>query len=287
MSQKSIVGDILSIEELAPRIKEIKIFAPLIAKSAKPGQFVILMVDEKGERIPLTLVDWSSEEGWIKLVFLEVGVSTMKLGRKKTGERIYYIVGPLGNPSHIKNYGTVVMIGGGVGVPALYPIAKALRAAGNHVISIIGSRTAELLVYEDEIRSVSDKVYITTDDGSKGMKGFTSDALKMLIEKGTHIDVVWTIGPAIMMKVCSEVTKPHGIKTIASLNSLMVCGMGMCGACRVRVGGETKFTCIDGPEFDAHQVHWDEFLSRLATFRREEQLALERYKKILMSKEVA
>ncbi|RLE60487.1 MAG: sulfide/dihydroorotate dehydrogenase-like FAD/NAD-binding protein [Thermoprotei archaeon] len=280
-SETRAVGDIISARQLAPRIKEVKIYAPHVTRAAKPGQFVIVMVDKKGERIPLTLVDWSSEEGWVKLVFLEVGVSTVKLGMKKAGDRIYYILGPLGNPSDIKLYGTVAVVGGGVGVPAIYPIARALKAAGNKVISIIGARTAELLVYEEEVRSISDEVYVTTDDGSKGMKGFTSDALRLLLEKGVHLDAVWTVGPAPMMKACSEVTKPYGVKTFASLNSLMVCGIGMCGACRVHVGGEIKFTCIDGPEFDAHQVGWNELIARLAMYRSEEKMALERLQKSL------
>ncbi|HDJ89551.1 MAG TPA: sulfide/dihydroorotate dehydrogenase-like FAD/NAD-binding protein [Thermoprotei archaeon] len=278
-------GEIISNKNLAPRIKEQTIYAPLIAKSIKPGQFVIVIVDKRGERIPLTPVKWDREEGWIRIVFLEVGVSTLKLGFKKAGEKLYYIVGPLGNPSIIERYGTVVMVGGGVGVPALYPIAKALKSAGNRIISIIGARSANLLIYEEEIRSVSDEVYITTDDGSRGMKGFTSDALKILLEK-EKVDAIWTIGPAIMMKVCSDISKPYNIKTIASLNSIMVCGMGMCGACRVRVGGKIKYTCIDGPEFDAHLVDWNEFLSRLKAYRPEEKIALDRFRKILEKGEI-
>jgi len=278
-------GRIISNILLAPHIREETIYAPLIAKAIKPGQFVIVIVDEKGERIPLTPVEWNVEEKWIKIVFLEIGVSTIKLGLKKRGDKIYYIVGPLGNPSMIKNYGTVVMIGGGVGVPSLYPIAKALRKAGNKIISIIGARSANLLVYEDKIRSISDEIYITTDDGSKGMKGFTSDALKIVLEE-KNVDIIWVIGPAIMMKVCSDISKSYNVKTIVSLNSIMVCGMGMCGACRVKVGGETKYTCIDGPEFDGHLVDWNEFLSRLKAYRPEEKIALDRFRKILEKGEI-
>lgn len=266
--------EVLSKRELAPNIKDLQIFAPRIARAAKPGQFVLLMVDEKGERIPLTLVDWSTHTGWIEIVFLEIGVSTLKLGLKRPGDRLYYLVGPLGNPSHIDHYGTVVLVGGGVGVPALYPIARALKKAGNYIISIIGAKTSSLLVYEDKIREVSNEVYITTDDGSKGIKGYTSDALKKLLEKRNKINKVWVIGPAIMMKVCSEITRLYNIPTIASLNPLMVCGMGMCGACRVRLGDEIKFTCIHGPEFDAHKVDWDEVISRLNMYRKEEEYAL-------------
>lgn len=265
---------ILKNSELAPKIKEMDVYVPFIAKAAKPGQFVIVMADEKGERIPLTLVDWDDKEGWIRLVFLEIGVTTIKIGKKKAGDKLFYVAGPLGNPSHIENYGTVVMVGGGVGVPALYPIARALKKAGNYIISIIGAKSANLLVYENEMKKVSDELYITTDDGSKGFKGFTTDMLKKILEEDRKIDVVWAIGPAIMMKVCSAVTRNYGVKTIVSLNSLMVCGMGMCGACRITVGGETKFTCVDGPEFDGHLVDWNELLLRLNMYRKEEEYAL-------------
>ncbi len=267
---------IIKNSELAPRIKEMDIYTPLIAKAAKPGQFVIVMPDEKGERVPLTLVDWNRNEGWIRLVFLEIGVTTMKIGMKKANEKLFHVVGPLGNPSHIEKYGTVVMVGGGVGVPALYPIARALKKAGNYIVSIIGAKTANLLVYEDKMREVSDELYVTTDDGSKGFKGFTTDVLRKLLEEDRKIDVVWSIGPAIMMKVCSDITRNYKVKTIVSLNSLMVCGMGMCGACRITVGGETKFTCVDGPEFDGHLVDWNELLLRLNMYRKEEEYALKR-----------
>ncbi|RLE62566.1 MAG: sulfide/dihydroorotate dehydrogenase-like FAD/NAD-binding protein [Thermoprotei archaeon] len=267
---------IIKNSELAPRIKEMDIYTPLIAKVAKPGQFVIVMPDEKGERVPLTLVDWDHDEGWIRLVFLEIGVTTMKIGMKKVNEKLFYVVGPLGNPSHIEKYGTVVMVGGGVGVPALYPIARALKKAGNYIISIIGAKTANLLVYEDRMREVSDELYVTTDDGSKGFKGFTTDVLRKLLEEDRKIDVVWSIGPAIMMKVCSDITRNYKVKTIVSLNSLMVCGMGMCGACRITVGGETKFTCVDGPEFNGHLVDWNELLLRLNMYRKEEEYALKK-----------
>jgi len=270
--------EVLSKRELAPHVKDLQIFAPKIAKAAKPGQFVILMVDEKGERIPLTLTDWDVEAGWIEIVFLEIGVSTFKLGMRYPGDRLYYVVGPLGNPSEIKYYGTVVIVGGGVGIPAIYPITRALKKAGNYVISIIGAKTSGLLVYEEKIREVSDEIYITTDDGSKGLKGFTSDALRKLLEEERKIDKVWLIGPVLMMKVCSDITRPYGIRTIASLNPLMVCGVGMCGACRVRVGNEIKFTCIHGPEFDAHKVNWDEVIFRLNMYKKEEEYALNLFK---------
>jgi ferredoxin--NADP+ reductase len=266
---------------LAPNIKEMDIYAPRIAKIARPGQFVIVMPDERGERIPLTLVDWSPTEGWIRLVFLEIGVSTYKLGLKEFGEQFYYIAGPLGNPTHINKFGSVMVIGGGVGVPAAYPIARAFKEAGNYVISIIGARTSNLLVYEDRIRAVSDEVYVATDDGSKGFKGFTSDILVNILENRVKPDLIWMVGPAPMMKTCSSIARKYGIKAIASLNPIMVCGMGMCGACRVTVDGKTRFTCFEGPEFEADKVDWDELIKRLAMYRMEEQEALARFKSSL------
>jgi len=260
---------------LAPIIKEIEVEVPEIARKAKPGQFVIVRVDERGERIPLTIVDYDRCRGIITLVFQEVGTSTKKLGRLNEGDYIADIVGPLGNPTELKRYGTVVCIGGGVGISAIYPVARALKEYGNYVISIIGARTSELLILEDEVRSVSNELYITTDDGSKGRKGFTTDVLKDLIAEGRHIDLVYAVGPTIMMKVVADVTRPYKIKTIVSLNPIMVDGSGMCGACRVRIGGQVKFACIDGPEFDAHLVDFDELLARLRMYKEEEKLSLE------------
>jgi ferredoxin--NADP+ reductase len=265
---------IVSKQELAPEVKLVKVYAPDIADKAKPGQFVVLRIDENGERIPLTLVAWETTTGTITLIFQEVGVSTKKLGQLKAEDEILNIAGPLGIPSDIKNYGTVAVVCGGVGTAAAYPIAKALRNAGNRVISIVGSRTKELLILEGEMKRVSDELYISTDDGSKGCKGFVSDVLKTLIEKGYHFDIVYAIGPPLMMKATSMVTRPYGIKTMVSLNPIMVDGMGMCGACRVTVAGSTKFACVDGPEFDAHEVNFDELIKRLRMFPSEERLAL-------------
>ncbi|RLE84034.1 MAG: sulfide/dihydroorotate dehydrogenase-like FAD/NAD-binding protein [Thermoprotei archaeon] len=279
--------EVVSKRELAPQIKALRIYAPEVAKTAKPGQFVILMVDEKGERIPLTLADWSEETGLIELVFLEVGVSTLKLGMKRPGERLYYLVGPLGNPSDIRPYKKVVLVGGGVGAPALYPIARAFNQLKSYVITIIGARTSHLLVYEEKLRSVSDEIYITTDDGSRGIRGFTSDALEMVLNEEKDVDAVWLVGPAVMMKVCSEITKRYGVRTFASLNPIMVCGVGMCGACRVSVDGKIMFTCIDGPEFDAHKVNWDELIARLAMYRKEEEHALRLFKRRISIKGVS
>ena len=267
-------NEIIEKRELAPRIKELVVYAPLIAKSAKPGQFVIVIPHEKGERIPLTLVDWSKSEGWIKLVFLEIGVSTIRLGMLEEGEKIYHVAGPLGNPSKIEYYGSVALVGGGVANAALYPIARALRSRGNIVTAIIGARTASLLIYEEELREVCSEVHVATDDGSVGFKGFVSQLLDSLVQSGYKFDIAWIIGPALMMKACAEVTKKHNIRAYASLNPLMVCGMGMCGTCRVTVGGRVRFACFEGPEFSAHQVDWNELISRLGSYKEEEKLSL-------------
>ena len=266
---------VLQKVELAPEIKLLKVSAPEVAMKAKAGQFVILRIDEKGERFPLTLAEWEPNKGTITLVFLEVGVSTRKLGALGVGDEILDVVGPLGNPSDIKHYGSVAVVCGGVGTAAAYPIAKALKEAGNQIVSIIGARTEELLILEDEMKSFSDELYVSTDDGSKGHKGFVSDVLKMLIEKGYLFDIVYAIGPPLMMRATANVTKPHSMKTIVSLNPIMVDGMGMCGACRVTVGGETKFACLDGPEFDAHLVNFDELIKRLRVYLSEEKQAAE------------
>lgn len=266
------------MQTLAPQTKLIRIYAPEIARKAKAGQFVILRVDERGERIPLTLVDWKHEDGTIGLIFQEVGVSTRKLGSLGVNNELFDVVGPLGNPSDIEKYGTVVIVGGGVGTAPCLPIAKALKKAGNRIISIIGARNEKLLILEDEMRRMSDEVHVSTDDGSKGHKGFVSDILKMLIEKDYSIDVVYAIGPSVMMRAVAEVTRPYEIKTIVSLNPIMVDGMGMCGACRVSVSGKIRFACVDGPEFDAHQVDFNELIKRQQAFLTEEKQALDHWK---------
>lgn len=269
------MNKIVAKKDLAPNIKLIEVRSPEIAEKAKPGQFVILRVDEKGERFPLTLVDWDRQKGAITLIFLEVGVSTKKLGTLQVQDEILDIVGPLGIPSEIRHYGKVCIIGGGVGTASAYPIIRALKTAGNRVVSIVGARTAQLLILEDEIRKFSDEFYVSTDDGTKGHKGFVTDVLNELIQKGYDFDVVYAIGPAVMMRAVAEVTRPHRIKTIVSLNPIMVDGMGMCGACRVTVGGKTRFACVDGPEFDAHQVDFGELIKRQRMFLAEEKLALQ------------
>ena len=271
---------ILEKHSLNPQVKLIKVHAPDIAEKAKAGQFVILRVNDEGERIPLTLATWENSEGTITLVFQEVGVSTKKLGCLEVQDEIRNIAGPLGNPSDIRNYGLAAVVCGGVGTAAAYPIAKALREAGNKVITILGARTDSLLIMEEEMKRVSDELYLSTDDGSKGCRGFVSDVLKSLIAKNYQFDIVYAIGPPLMMRTTSEVTRPYGIKTIVSLNPIMVDGMGMCGACRVSVEGVTKFACIDGPEFDAHKTNFEELIKRLKTYPPEERLALDFHEKL-------
>jgi ferredoxin--NADP+ reductase len=266
--------EILKKLELAPKIKLFEVSAPEIARKAKAGQFIIFRVDEKGERIPLTIVDWDTQKGTIILIFLEVGVSTTKFGTLEVGDEILNLVGPLGNPSEIENYGTVAVVCGGVGTAAAYPIAKALKNAGNKIISIVGARTEELLVLEKEMEAVSDEIFVSTDDGTKGYKGYVSDVLKILIEKGYTFDVVYAIGPSLMMRATANVTKNFSLKTIVSLNPIMVDGMGMCGACRVTVGNQTKFACVDGPEFDAALVDFDELIQRQRVFLSQEKQAM-------------
>jgi ferredoxin--NADP+ reductase len=266
---------ILECKEIAERTKEIVVEAPLVAKKAEAGQFVVVMVDEKSERIPLTIADYDREKGTVTIVFLEIGKSTMKLGQLKAGDNIAHFIGPLGKPSDIKKEGPMIFVGGGVGIAAIYPIARKAKQLGNEVISIIGARTKDLLIWEDKMRSISDELIITTDDGSYGIKGVVTQPLKEILDKRKDIKRVVTVGPAIMMKFVAKTTEPYGIKTIASLNPIMVDGTGMCGGCRVEVGGESKFACVDGPEFDAHQVDFDILMKRLATYREEERTALE------------
>ena len=250
---------------LSENVKELKIKAPLVAKKAQPGQFIILRIDEKGERIPLTIADSDPKKGTVTIIFLEVGKTTKQLGTLNVGDSLENFVGPLGMPSEVKKYGTVVCIGGGVGIAPLYPIVKALKDAGNHVISILGAKTKDLLLLEKEIETYSDEFYIATDDGSKGHKGFVSDVLQKVIDT-QNINMVMAIGPIIMMKVVSALTKKYDIKTLVSLNPIMVDGTGMCGGCRVSIDGKTKFACVDGPEFDGHKVDYDNLMLRNRRF---------------------
>ena len=262
---------IIEKKVLSENVKLMKIKAPLVAKKAEPGQFIILRIDEKGERIPLTIADFDRKQGTITIIFMEVGKTTKQLGTLNVGDSIENFAGPLGVPSEIRKYGTVICIGGGVGIAPLYPIVKALKEARNHVISILGARNEKLLMLEKEIKSFSDELYITTDDGSKGQKGFVSDVLQMLIDEKRDIDMVMAIGPVIMMKVVSDLTKKYGIKTLVSLNPIMVDGTGMCGGCRVSIGGKTKFACVDGPEFDGNLVDFDNLMLRNRRFVCEEE----------------
>jgi len=268
------MNEIVERRQLAPSLVLFKLYVPKIASRVKPGQFVVLRADDYGERIPLTVAEFDRDKGLISVIFQEVGASTRKLGMFQTGEKILDVVGPLGHASHIENFGTVVCIGGGVGVAPVYPIAKAFHQAGNHLISIIGARTKEMLILEDEMKAISDEFYITTDDGSYGTHGFVTDELKKIIENnGRTINRVIAIGPVVMMKAVSNVTKQHQIKTIVSLNSIMVDGTGMCGGCRASIGNEAKFVCVDGPEFDGHLVNYDELISRQKMYEREERHA--------------
>jgi ferredoxin--NADP+ reductase len=264
-------------EKLAPEITLIKISAPLIAKKAKSGQFVILRASEDSERIPLTIVDYNPKDGTITLVFKEAGVSTKKLGELEVGEGVHDLVGPLGNPSEIGFYGKVCVIGRGAAIAAAYERATKLKEAGNTIITIISARNASLLIFKESLKKLSDRFYIATDDGSEGFKGYANDILKKLLESGERFDLVYAVGAATLMRSVSEVTKPYNIKTIVSLNSLMLDGTGLCGCCRVTVGGKAMFTCVDGPEFDAHSVDFEEFKARLHTYNHEEKLALEFY----------
>lgn len=260
------MNKILKKTYFSEKVVQMVVEAPLIARSRKPGNFVIVRVGEKGERMPLTISDADIEKGTITLVIQKMGVSSTKLCDLSEGDYITDLVGPLGKPTHIENIGTVLACGGGVGVAPLLPIIRAFKAAGNKVVSILAARTKELIILEDEVREVSDEVIIMTDDGSYGKKGVVTVGMEEIIER-EKVDLCVTIGPAVMMKFCSLLTKKYEIPTIASLNAIMVDGTGMCGACRVTVGGKTKFTCVDGPEFDAHQIDFDEMLSRLGGFK--------------------
>ena len=268
---------IIDKTELATNTTQFEIEAPDVAAKARPGQFVVVRADDRGERIPLTIADFDAAKGTVTVVILAAGKTTRQLSMLKQGDSILDLAGPLGNPAEIIENGTVVCIGGGLGIAPVYPIARELKARGNKVISIIGARSASLLFWEDKMKAVSDEMFIVTDDGTKGRKGFAVHPLMDLINGGTKIDRILIIGSAIMMKVTSEATRPYKIKTIASLNPIMVDGTGMCGSCRVTVGGKTKFTCVDGPEFDAHEVDFDGLMARLRMYLNEEKMAVEKY----------
>jgi ferredoxin/flavodoxin---NADP+ reductase len=243
------------------KIVKLSLFAPQIASQAKPGQFVAVMADEKGERIPLTIVDKDINTGSIQLIYQEAGFTTQILSRLKVGDSLYALVGPLGHPTEIKNFGKIILVGGGVGIAEILPVARALKAAGNQITTILGSRNKEFLILEDELKNASDQIYIMTDDGSYGQKGFTTDMLKDLLSKDKY-DLIYAVGPIPMMKRAALVSKEYDTRTLVSLNALMVDATGMCGCCRVSVFGEVKFSCVDGPDFDASGVDWDELEKR-------------------------
>ncbi|MBE9514210.1 MAG: sulfide/dihydroorotate dehydrogenase-like FAD/NAD-binding protein [Chloroflexi bacterium] len=264
---------ILAKEDLSPDIHLFKVDAPGVAGKARAGQFVIVRGDERGERIPLTIADWDRDEGSVTVVFMEVGTTTRKLNCLSAGGSLLDFVGPLGQPTEIEKFGTVVCVAGGFAIATIVPIARAMKRAGNEVISIMGFRTRTLVFWEDKLRSVSDDLVVTTDDGSYGRKGLVTEPLKELLQS-TKVGRVMAIGPTVMMKFCSLTTKPFGVKTIVSLNPIMVDGTGMCGCCRVSVGNETRFACVDGPDFDGHQVDWDLLMIRQRAYLDEEKESL-------------
>ncbi len=261
------LNEIVARDEIAPDTFQYHIRAPEIAARRKAGQFVVLRVDEHGERFPLTIVSSDPEAGTIELIFQAVGVSTILLADMQVGDEILDLVGPLGKPTHIENFGTCVVMGGGYGMAPVIPIAQALKDAGNTLIGINGARSKEHVILEERLREICERVEICTDDGSYGRKGFVTEALQDLIEQGVQIDMVVAIGPTPMMKAVADLTRRHDIPTVVSLNPIMVDGTGMCGGCRVEVGGETKFACVDGPEFDAHLVDFDLLMKRQGMYK--------------------
>lgn len=268
---------ILLVQLLAPGIKRFVIEAPRIARKQKPGQFVIVRIHEQGERIPLTIESSNPMAGTVSIVVQSVGKTTYLLHTLKAGDSLTDVVGPLGKPSEIKKFGTVVVVGGGVGTAMAYPTAAALKRAGNEVISIVGARNKELVILEREMREVSDTLLITTDDGTYGQKGLVTDWLRELIERGTEIDLVLAVGPVVMMRAVAELTRLRQIRTMVSLNPIMIDGTGMCGGCRVLVDGKSQFACVDGPEFEAHQVNFDVLVQRNAMYREAERRSMEEF----------
>ncbi len=268
---------ILEAEFIAPGIKRFVIDVPRIAKKHQAGQFVILRLHERGERIPITIESSDREKGTIRIVVQAVGKTTHELNAMEKGQAILDVVGPLGKPSEIEKYGTVAVLGGGVGTALAYPTTAALKKAGNKILTILGGRSRELVLLEKEMREVSDALYVTTDDGSYGEKGLVTDKLRELIGKGETIQLVLAVGPVPMMKAVADLTREHGIKTIVSLNPIMIDGTGMCGGCRVLVGGKSQFACVDGPEFDAHQVDFGVLMQRNRMYRDAEKESLERF----------
>ncbi len=270
---------IIKAEFIAPGIKRFVLEAPRIACKQKPGQFVILRIYEEGERIPVTIESSDPARGTISIVVQSVGKTTQMLNSFNSGDCISDVVGPLGKPSEIEKFGTVVVVGGGVGTAMAYPSAVAFKKIGNRVISIVGARNKELIIFEQEMRAVSDELLITTDDGSYAKKGFVTDELRQLIESGRQIDLVLAVGPIVMMKAVAELTRKYNIHTVVSLNPIMIDGTGMCGGCRVLIDGKSQFACVDGPEFDAHKVNFEVLVQRNAMYREQEQRSLAEYQR--------
>ncbi|MDR3281611.1 MAG: sulfide/dihydroorotate dehydrogenase-like FAD/NAD-binding protein [Endomicrobium sp.] len=268
---------IVSKKELRPKIRSYEVYAPEIAKSAKAGQFVIFRIDERGERVPLTIAGTNLEKGLVRVVFQEVGKSTMHLASLCEGDYIRDFLGPLGNPTKIKKYGTIVAVAGGVGVAEIIPVIKELRKVNNKIITIVGVRCKDLIILEDELKQESDLLLFATNDGTHGVKGFVTDILNDVLIR-EKVDMVYAIGPVPMMKAISEITKEKHIETLVSLNPIMLDGSGMCGACRVSVNGNTKFVCVDGPDFNAHLLNWEEIVSRLELFKNFEKISIDKFK---------
>lgn len=264
-------------EVLNPVVKLMEVEAPYVARKAEPGQFIILRINEEGERIPLTIADYDREKGTVTIIFQEVGKTTSMLGMLEEGDHILDFAGPLGKPSHLEGVRKAVVIGGGLGTAIAYPQAKKLHELGAEVDVITGFRNSSLILLENELRQVSSRLFITTDDGSNGNKGFVTDVLKKLLDEGNRYDLAIAIGPLIMMKMVSLLTKEYGIKTIVSMNPVMIDGTGMCGGCRVTVGGRIKFACVDGPDFDGHEVDFDEAIRRQAMYRAQEKKSMEEH----------
>jgi len=271
---------IVSKSRLSENVFAADVEAPFVARARKPGQFVIISINnEYGERIPLTITDADPEKGTIRLIWQRVGKTTAELADLRAGDEIANVAGPLGKPSHIENFGTVVCVGGGIANAPLLPIAKVLKKAGNKIISLLGARNEELLIFRDEFARISDEMIITTDDGSYGRKGLVTEPLRQICQRNPKPDRAFVIGPAVMMKACCEITKEFNIPTQVSLNTIMVDGTGMCGSCRVEFDGQPKFVCVDGPEFDGHKVNFDLMIKRLNAYKDQERRAYEQYKK--------
>jgi len=275
LRKESVLFEIVYKKQLSHTVALFRVKAPKIAEKRKAGQFIIIRINEHGERIPLTIVDADIKEGTITIISQEVGKTTEMLGELEKGDHILDVVGPLGKPIPTDNFGTAICIGGGIGTAPIYPIAQALKAAGNKVISIVGARTKDLLILEPEMTKTSDEIFVATDDGSYGHHGFVTQILGRLVDGSIRVDIVFAVGPLPMMKAVCNVTRPHKILTMVSLNPIMVDGTGMCGACRVTIGGKNRFVCVDGPEFNGHEVDFDELMRRNRSYYNEEKMAME------------